>query len=154
MFLTVHITLPEWPLWLRVALSVLALFLTWRWVRWHFARINAEYEAAKKKIAEDHKAAMREIDERYRALEALAPFYRPVSPQEAEAAALLGVGVNATIDEIRAAYRRKARLVHPDRVPEEERDVATARLVACNGAFVVMTNRWRRWRPEGMEQQR
>ena len=41
---------------------------------------------------------------------------RPVErPAEAEARALLGVGLAATPGEIRAAYRRKMANAHPDR---------------------------------------
>src|SRR5690349_19625696 len=36
-------------------------------------------------------------------------------PAEAEARAILGVGLAATPDEIRAAYRRKIAVAHPDR---------------------------------------
>lgn len=155
MLLTVHITPHELTLWGRVALSVLVFLFVWRWVRWHFAKIDAAYAEAKRKLDEEHEAALREIDERYKALEALAPFYRPASTREVEAAAVLDVSVNATIDEIRAAYRRKARSVHPDLVTEAERDEAAERFVVFNAAFIVMTERWRRWRgQEGRKEQR
>lgn len=36
-------------------------------------------------------------------------------PRDSEARAMLGVSINATPDEIRAAYRAKIALAHPDR---------------------------------------
>jgi len=49
-------------------------------------------------------------------------------PAEAEARALLGVGLAATPDEIRASYRRKIAEAHPDRGGSHER---AARLTAA-----------------------
>ena len=54
-------------------------------------------------------------------------------PAEAEARALLGVGLAATPDEIRAAYRRKIAEAHPDRGGSHER---AARLTAARDTLL------------------
>lgn len=53
---------------------------------------------------------------------------------------ILNVGKEATLDEIKHAYHRMARLYHPDRIasyelPEEIKDYARAMLVRINLAF-------------------
>ena len=54
-------------------------------------------------------------------------------PVEAEARALLGVGLAATPDEIRAAYRRKIAEAHPDRGGNHEQ---AARLTAARDTLL------------------
>lgn len=43
------------------------------------------------------------------------PAQAPVNPEDAAARRILGVGPNATADEIRAAYRAKIAKAHPDK---------------------------------------
>jgi hypothetical protein len=57
----------------------------------------------------------------------------PQSPADAQARALLGVGLAATPDEIRAAYRRKMADAHPDRGGSHD---AAARLTAARDALL------------------
>ena len=58
---------------------------------------------------------------------------------------LLGVRSTATRDEIRRAYRRLARQVHPDTNPEWEDDrVANERMAALNAAYAVLRDPARR----------
>ena len=59
----------------------------------------------------------------------------PVQPRPAEASAraLLGVGLAATPDEIRAAYRRKIAEAHPDRGGSHEQ---AARLTAARDTLL------------------
>jgi len=58
---------------------------------------------------------------------------------------LLGVRPTATRDEIRRAYRRLARQVHPDTNPEWEDDRdANARMAALNAAYAVLRDPARR----------
>src|ERR1022692_3870635 len=45
-------------------------------------------------------------------------------PEGANKYEILGVGQNATEEDLRVAYRRLALLYHPDRDPEEEREAA------------------------------
>jgi hypothetical protein len=47
---------------------------------------------------------------------------------------LLGIQLNATPDEIRAAYRRRATERHPDRQPPEQRPQASEEMKALNAA--------------------
>jgi hypothetical protein len=54
-------------------------------------------------------------------------------PAEAEARALLGVGLAATSDEIRAAYRQKIAEAHPDRGGSHEQ---AARLTAARDTLL------------------
>ncbi len=48
---------------------------------------------------------------------------------------LLGVNIGATLDEVKSAYRRKARENHPDLHPPQQRPEYTAKMVAINAAF-------------------
>ena len=47
----------------------------------------------------------------------------------------LGVKPGASLDEIKAAYRKKARLWHPDRLPENSPPQSTERFKDANNAF-------------------
>ncbi|MDP9439521.1 MAG: DnaJ domain-containing protein, partial [Actinomycetota bacterium] len=50
----------------------------------------------------------------------------------------LGVGPSASMKEVTAAYRRMARLYHPDKVgnlPPEEREAAEVRMKEINAAY-------------------
>ena len=56
---------------------------------------------------------------------------------------LLGVGVDADIDEVRRAYYRKAQLLHPDRYvgsPDAEQRRAEAEMQAVNEAWATLRN--------------
>ncbi|HYH51419.1 MAG TPA: J domain-containing protein [Acidimicrobiia bacterium] len=56
---------------------------------------------------------------------------------------VLGVGVDADPAEVRRAYYRKARLLHPDRYatsPEPERRRAEAEMKAVNAAWTTLRN--------------
>jgi DnaJ like chaperone protein len=73
-----------------------------------------------------------------REFRALRTRYVPDAPPDPHA--VLGVGPEAHIDEIRAAWKRIVRDCHPDRmvargVPEEARKLAEERLVAANRAW-------------------
>jgi hypothetical protein len=58
---------------------------------------------------------------------------------------VLGVRPTATREEIRRAYRRRARRVHPDTNPEWKDDAAaTRRMAALNEAYAVLTDPCRR----------
>jgi hypothetical protein len=63
------------------------------------------------------------------------------SMSRAEAARVLGVSVNATADELKAAYRREAAKYHPDKlgdVAPELRELAEARMKLINEAHDVL----------------
>lgn len=65
---------------------------------------------------------------------------RPSEPSRAEDLALLGLGPGASDDDIRRAYRRKVKELHPDRLqaqglPEAMLKQATARMAAINAAY-------------------
>lgn len=49
--------------------------------------------------------------------------------------AMLGVSTSATIEEVKVAYRRKAREYHPDLHPQEDKATFTAKMVDINAAF-------------------
>lgn len=52
---------------------------------------------------------------------------------------VLGVSPSATHEQIREAYRRLARLVHPDTAPEwEDREESTQRMMMLNQAYTVL----------------
>ncbi len=58
---------------------------------------------------------------------------------------LLGVEPGASVDDIRKAYRRLARRLHPDTNPEWEDDrQANARMAAVNAAYAVLRDPTRR----------
>ncbi len=62
----------------------------------------------------------------------------PEEKREAEARATLGVEGTASMREITAAYRRMARLYHPDMaegLPEEDREAAEGRMKEINAAY-------------------
>ncbi|MCC6612894.1 MAG: J domain-containing protein [Anaerolineae bacterium] len=48
--------------------------------------------------------------------------------------ALLGVNVGATLDEVKQAYRRKARQYHPDLHPAQKQEF-TSKMAEINAAF-------------------
>jgi DnaJ-class molecular chaperone len=52
-----------------------------------------------------------------------------------EARELLSLGLKATKKEVRAAYRRAARLWHPDRAPADEEETYRARMQQINAAY-------------------
>lgn len=54
--------------------------------------------------------------------------------------ALLGVSATATLDEVKQAYRRKAREFHPDLHPEEK-EKYTAKMADINEAFAAIIKR-------------
>lgn len=53
---------------------------------------------------------------------------------------VLGVGVDATQEELKRAYRRKAALVHPDKVIHENRERATQEFQRLSHAFGVLSD--------------
>ena len=53
--------------------------------------------------------------------------------------AVLGVSENATLQELKQAYRGLARLHHPDKVTEDKRDAATKYFVLLKTAYDVLT---------------
>lgn len=54
--------------------------------------------------------------------------------------AMLGVSANASLDEVKQAYRRKAREYHPDLHPEEK-EKYTAKMADINAAFDAIVRR-------------
>lgn len=54
---------------------------------------------------------------------------------------LLGLDESATLEQIRQAYRRRARAVHPDLNPGDPEAVARQR--ELNEAYAALTARWR-----------
>lgn len=56
----------------------------------------------------------------------------------------LGVTATASADEIRAAYRRRARELHPDARPEADTDVDPEAMAAVNEAWRVLSDSGRR----------
>jgi hypothetical protein len=52
---------------------------------------------------------------------------------------LLGVDARASAGEIKAAYRRAARAVHPDCVPASRRAAAEAEMTRLNVAYRALT---------------
>ena len=55
--------------------------------------------------------------------------------------AVLGVSRSATLEEVKAAYRREALKWHPDRHPESEREAASARFKAVSEAYQARPRR-------------
>jgi hypothetical protein len=53
--------------------------------------------------------------------------------------AILGVSSSATFDEVKRAYRLKARQFHPDLHPPEHKDQYTAKMATINEAFEVLS---------------
>jgi DnaJ family protein C protein 19 len=66
-------------------------------------------------------------------LQSRAPAPETPRPAEAQARAILGVGLAATPDEIRAAYRRKIAEAHPDRGGSHDQ---AARLTAARDTLL------------------
>lgn len=54
--------------------------------------------------------------------------------------AVLGVSRSATLEEVKAAYRREALKWHPDRHPEATRNAATARFKAVSEAYQTLSD--------------
>ena len=52
----------------------------------------------------------------------------------------LGVGIDATDEELRRAFRRKAARVHPDKVNAENRERATQEFQQLTKAFEVLSD--------------
>lgn len=63
---------------------------------------------------------------------------RPSTPSSQRHYALLGVSAEASFDEIKKAYRRKARENHPDLHPNE-REKYTTRMAEINAAFEAIS---------------
>lgn len=57
---------------------------------------------------------------------------------------ILGVSQLATPEQIKAAYRSKARLVHPDVVPEDQKEEATKAFLETKMACRVLSDRQQR----------
>lgn len=57
---------------------------------------------------------------------------------------ILGIGENATPEEIRCAFREEALQCHPDKVPEEKKAYAHEKFVAISNAYFVLVNPTRR----------
>src|SRR5690606_18272078 len=55
--------------------------------------------------------------------------------------AILGVPVTATYEEVKRAYRVKARENHPDMHPPQEKEKYTARMADINKAFESISKR-------------
>ncbi len=74
-----------------------------------------------------------EAENEYRTLRAiLAPGY---DPKRASAFKRLGLMDAPTTAEIKAAYLKKVKEHHPDRVPKAHRDSATAKMAEINSAY-------------------
>jgi DnaJ-class molecular chaperone len=58
--------------------------------------------------------------------------------QPDEARRLLAVDADASVEEIRAAYRRQARASHPDLGTADEHEARTAKMAAINCAVEVL----------------
>lgn len=54
---------------------------------------------------------------------------------------VLGVPTDATNEQIRRAYRRRARELHPDLAPPSERPVRTRRFQELQEAYVLLLDR-------------
>ncbi len=52
----------------------------------------------------------------------------------------LGVGIDATDEELRRAFRRKAARVHPDKVNAENRERATLEFQQLTNAYEVLSD--------------
>jgi curved DNA-binding protein CbpA len=63
-----------------------------------------------------------------------------------DAYAVLGVSPTADPEALKAAYRRLAARTHPDRVPDDERAAATARMQQINVAYGLVADPARRRR--------
>lgn len=57
---------------------------------------------------------------------------------------ILGVSQLATPEHIKAAYRSKAQLVHPDKVPEDKKDDATKAFREIRTAYEILSDRQQR----------
>jgi len=53
---------------------------------------------------------------------------------------ILGVSKNATVDEIKSAYRRLALKCHPDRVPEDQKKEAEEKFKEISEAYAVLSD--------------
>lgn len=54
---------------------------------------------------------------------------------------VLGVGPTASMDEIKEAYRQKAKKLHPDLVPDELKEVAEEKFIRVHAAYETLTRR-------------
>jgi hypothetical protein len=57
-----------------------------------------------------------------------------------DAYAILGIKPDATPDEIRTAYKKEAIRTHPDKVPEDERDLATEKFKILHNAYELLSD--------------
>ncbi len=62
----------------------------------------------------------------------------PPPPPRKKPYEVLGVDIDASIEEIKKAYRRKALECHPDTGPEEEKERRTAQFMELKKAYEVM----------------
>ncbi len=64
-----------------------------------------------------------------------------VSASERQYYTLLGVSVGASLDEVKQAYRQRAREFHPDMHPPEDREKYTAKMADINAALEAILKR-------------
>jgi hypothetical protein len=110
------------------------------WEAWEdFSR---EYQSSDEEEA-DRKAYEEARRQRYERQQRQAPpRKRHVSPEHAHYA-LLGVSASASLDEVKRAYRRKARENHPDLHPEH-RETYNAKMADINAAFEAISRKLKR----------
>lgn len=70
---------------------------------------------------------------------------------------ILNIDTGATVETIKKTYRRMSLKLHPDKVPEEEKEAAESKFVELSKAYKALTNEearknWEEWgNPDGRQ---
>ena len=126
------------PLVLRVVLVLVFV----AFAVWCFVRVQRDYRERMTEINTEHDRRMAEINAKYeadmaeiKAKYAVLRWY--VEPEVVRAAAVLGIRLHASKDEVRLAYRMRVKSCHPDLAPG-----AHETFLRLTAAYCIMQKRF------------
>jgi hypothetical protein len=130
-------SVPPHPVAAQVFFAILLTgLLVWAWRQWKL--IDRQHQERMATIDRNHQARLAELQRHGEKLNQLDyelqehlvrvrlhQWHRPATREQIQAAADLGIGVNATSKEVRAAFRTLVKTCHPDLVAPDAQVTAT-----------------------------